>query len=148
MSGRFSASLVWLLVALSATCSAVQLGAAVPTTTIDLDRLIACLEMKESTPWHRAGGGLQFTKATWGDFSPYPYSWASRPDKARQIARKALLLTIQRMHQSGITPSVWLLALRWNCGWDGMLRRMNRQWSYAEHVQNLYYDHDFLRTRL
>jgi hypothetical protein len=104
--------------------------------------------MKEGAPWHRAGGALQFTKATWGDFSPHPYSWACQPGKARKIARKALLLTIQRMRQDGITPSVWLLALRWNCGYDGMLRRMNRNWSYAEHVNNLYYDHDFLRTRI
>ena len=125
------------------SCWAAPLATGAATTTIDLDRLIACLEMKEGAPWHRAGGALQFTKATWGDFSPHPYSWASRPDKARQIARKALLNTIQRMEQSGITPSVWLLALRWNCGYDGMLRRMNRQWSYAEHVNNLYYDHDF-----
>lgn len=148
MYGSWPALLVWWLVALSATCWAAPSAVQLPTTTIDLDRLIACLEAKEGTPWHRAGGALQFTKATWGDLTPHPYSWASRPDKARQIARKALLMTIQRMEQSGITPSVWLLALRWNCGWDGMLRRMNRKWSYAEHVHNLYYDHDFLRTRL
>ena len=148
MFGRWSASFVCLLVGLSVTCSAAQSAAIAPTTTIDLDRLIACLEMKEGAPWHRAGGALQFTKATWGDFSPHPYSWACQPGKARKIARKALLLTIQRMRQDGITPSVWLLALRWNCGYDGMLRRMNRNWSYAEHVNNLYYDHDFLRTRI
>ena len=116
--------------------------------TIDLDRLIRCIEAREGARWASPGGALQFTRATWSEFSSDPYLRASQPDKARQIARKALLLTIQRMEQSGITPSVWLLALRWNCGWDGMLRRMNRQWSYAEHVQNLYYDHDFLRTRL
>jgi len=148
MFGYSYASLVCLLVGLSATCSAAQSGAIAPTTTIDLDRLIACLEMREGAPWHYAGGALQFTKATWRDLTPYPYSWASRPDKARQIARKALLLTIQRMEQSGIKPSVWLLALRWNCGYAGMLRRMNQRWEYAEHVNNLYYDHDFLRTRL
>ena len=132
MSGHWSASLVWWLVALSATCWAAPSAIQVPTTTIDLDRLIACLE----------------TKATWRDLTPHPDSWASRPDKARQIARKALLNTIQRMQQSGITPSVWLLALRWNCGYAGMIRRMNHRWEYAEHVNNLYYDHDFLRTRL
>ena len=148
MYGSWPASLVWWLVALSATCWAAPSAVQPPTTTIDLDRLIACLEAKEGTPWHRAGGALQFTKATWGDLTPHPYSWASRPDKARQIARKALLMTIQRMDQSGITPSVWLLALRWNCGYAGMLRRMNHRWEYAEHVNNLYYDHDFLRTRL
>lgn len=148
MFGYSCASFVCLLVGLSVTCSAAQSATAVHTTTIDLDRLIACLEMKEGAPWHYAGGALQFTKATWREFSTHPYSWASQPDKARQIARKALLQAIQRMERSGITPSVWLLALRWNCGYAGMLRRMNQQWSYAEHVNNLYHDHDFRRTRL
>ena len=118
------------------------------TGTIDLERLIACIEHKEGAPWSNAGGALQFTRATWGDFSTDPYTWASRPDKARQIARKALLQAIQRMHQDGIKPSVWLLALRWNCGYAGMLKRRHQPWDYAEHVSNLYYDHDFLRTRL
>ena len=116
--------------------------------TIDLDRLIACIEHKEGAPWSNAGGALQFTRATWSDFSTDPYTWASQPDKARQIARKALLRAIQRMHQDGIKPSVWLLALRWNCGYAGMIKRKDQRWEYAEHVRNLYYDHDFLRTRL
>ena len=121
----------------------------IPTTaTIDLDRLIACIEHKEGAPWSNSGGALQFTRATWGDFSTDPYTWASRPDKARQIARKALLRAIQRMHQDGIKPSVWLLALRWNCGYAGMLKRKDQRSDYAEHVRNLYYDHEFLRTRL
>ena len=121
----------------------------IPTTgTIDLERLIDCIEHQEGAPWSNAGGALQFTRATWGDFSTDPYTWASRPDKARQIARKALLQAIQRMHQDGIKPSVWLLALRWNCGYTGMLKRRHQPWDYAEHVSNLYYDHEFLRTRL
>ena len=121
----------------------------IPTTgTIDLERLIACIEHKEGAPWSNSGGALQFTRATWSDFSTDPYTWASQPDKARQIARKALLRAVQRMHQDGIKPSVWLLALRWNCGYAGMVKRMEGRWDYAEHVRNLYYDHEFLRTRL
>jgi hypothetical protein len=116
--------------------------------TIDLDRLIACIEQREGAPWSNSGGALQFTRATWSDFSTDPYTWASQPDKARQIARKVLLRAIQRMHQDGIKPSVWLLALRWNCGYAGMIKRKDQRWEYAEHVRNLYYDHDFLRTRL
>ena len=108
--------------------------------TIDLDRLIRCLEAREGARWASPGGALQFTKATWSEFSSDPYLRASQPDKARQIARKALFLTIQRMERDGIKPSVWLLALRWNCGYEGMKRRMREPWSYAEHVQNLYYD--------
>ena len=108
--------------------------------TIDLDRLIRCIEIREGARWASPGGALQFTKATWAEFSTDPYRRASQPDKARQIARKALLRAIQRMSQDGITPSVWLLALRWNCGYEGMLRRMREPWSYAEHVHNLYYD--------
>ena len=111
--------------------------------TIDLDRLIRCLEAREGARWASPGGALQFTKATWSEFSSDPYLRASQPDKARQIARKALFLTIQRMERDGIRPSVWLLALRWNCGYEGMKRRMGEPWSYAAHVHNLYYDNDF-----
>ena len=109
-------------------------------TTIDLDRLIRCLEIREGARWASPGGALQFTKATWREFSSDPYLRASQPDKARQIARKALFQTIQRMERDGIRPTVWLLALRWNCGYEGMRRRMGEPWSYAEHVHNLYYD--------
>jgi hypothetical protein len=144
MFGYLRALSGFLLVSLSAFSAS-----EIPTTgTIDLERLIACIEHKEGAPWSNAGGALQFTRATWSDFSTDPYTWASRPDKARQIARKALLRAIQRMHQDGIKPSVWLLALRWNCGYAGMLKRRDQRWEYAEHVRNLYYDHDFLRTRL
>ena len=112
-------------------------------TSIDLDRLIRCLEAREGARWASPGGALQFTRATWSEFSTDPYLRASQPDKARQIARKALFLTIQRMEQDGIRPSVWLLALRWNCGYDGMKKRMLEPWSYAAHVHNLYYDDTF-----
>ena len=130
-----------LLVLLSlASASAGSPVTTLGETKIDLDRLIRCIEMREGAPWASPGGALQFTKATWAEFSTDPYWRASHPDKARQIARKALLRAIQRMSQDGILPSVWLLALRWNCGYDGMLRRMREPWSYAEHVHNLYYD--------
>ena len=112
-------------------------------TSIDLDRLIRCLEAREGARWASPGGALQFTRATWSEFSRDPYLRASQPDKARQIARKALFLTMQRMEQDGIRPSVWLLALRWNCGYDGMKKRMLEPWSYASHVHKLYYDDTF-----
>ena len=144
MSGYLRA-LSGCLLASSLALSAVEIPI---TGTIDLERLIACIEHKEGAPWSNAGGALQFTRATWSDFSTAPYTWASQPDKARQIARKALLRAVQRMHQDGIKPSVWLLALRWNCGYAGMVKRMEGRWDYAEHVRNLYYDHEFLRTRL
>ena len=131
---------LWLLVSASATCLPVTTSHG---ATIDLDRLIRCLEAREGARWASPGGALQFTRATWSEFSSDPYLRASQPDKARQIARKALFLTIQRMERDGIRPSVWLLALRWNCGYEGMRRRMREPWSYAEHVHNLYYDHDF-----
>ena len=130
-----------------ALCSLASALAGLPVTThgatIDLDRLIRCLEAREGARWASPGGALQFTRATWSEFSRDPYLRASQPDKARQIAMKALFLTIQRMEQDGIRPSVWLLALRWNCGYDGMKKRMLEPWSYAAHVHNLYYDDTF-----
>ena len=139
----YAAFVCWL-----ATCWAVPSVATTPQTTIDLDRLLVCIEMKEGAPWGNTGGALQFTRATWSDFSTEPYTWASRPDKARQIARKVLLNTIQRMERGSIKPSVYLLALRWNCGYSGMLRLRHKTWSYAEDVTNLYNNYDILRTRI
>ena len=131
---------LWLLASASATCLPVTTSHG---ATIDLDRLIRCIEAREGARWASPGGALQFTKATWSEFSSDPYLRASQPDKARQIARKALFQAIQRMERDGIRPSVWLLALRWNCGYEGMRRRMREPWSYAEHVHNLYYDNAF-----
>jgi len=128
---------LWLLASASVMSSPVTTSHG---ATIDLDRLIRCIEAREGARWASPGGALQFTRATWSEFSSDPYLRASQPDKARQIARKALFLTIQRMERDGIKPTVWLLALRWNCGYEGMKRRMREPWSYAEHVHNLYYD--------
>ena len=128
---------LWLLASASAMSSPVTTSHG---ATIDLDRLIRCIEAREGARWASPGGALQFTRATWSEFSSDPYLRASQPDKARQIARKALFQAIQRMERDGIRPSVWLLALRWNCGYEGMKRRMREPWSYAEHVHNLYYD--------
>jgi hypothetical protein len=134
-----------LLVLFLSACALVTCFPVTPAhgTTIDLDRLIRCLEAREGARWASPGGALQFTKATWSEFSTDPYLRASQPDKARQIARKALFQAIQRMERDNITPTVWLLALRWNCGYEGMKRRMGEPWSYAAHVHNLYYDNDF-----
>ena len=131
---------LWLLASASATCLPVTTSHG---ATIDLDRLIRCIEAREGARWASPGGALQFTRATWSEFSSDPYLRASQPDKARQIARKALFQAIQRMERDGIKPTVWLLALRWNCGYEGMKRRMREPWSYAEHVHNLYYDNAF-----
>lgn len=128
---------LWLLASASAMSSPVTTSHG---ATIDLDRLIRCIEAREGARWASPGGALQFTRATWSEFSSDPYLRASQPDKARQIARKALFQAIQRMERDGIKPTVWLLALRWNCGYEGMKRRMREPWSYAEHVHNLYYD--------
>ena len=128
---------LWLLASASVMSSPVTTSHG---ATIDLDRLIRCIEAREGARWASPGGALQFTRATWSEFSSDPYLRASQPDKARQIARKALFQAIQRMERDGIKPTVWLLALRWNCGYEGMRRRMREPWSYAEHVHNLYYD--------
>jgi hypothetical protein len=130
----------WLSVCALVFSLAATSTQAVTTETIDLDRLIRCIEAREGARWSHPGGALQFTRATWREFSTDPYHRASQPDKARQIARKALFQAIQQMEMDGIRPTVWLLALRWNCGYEGMKRRMREPWSYAEHVHNLYYD--------
>lgn len=107
---------------------------------IDLDRLIDCIGMVEGNPWTRPGGLYGFTKATWRDFSSLPYGWAQNPTQARKTARKALLGAIQRMQAEGLTPSPYLLAVRWRWGYEGMRGRLNRQDDYGQRVTNLYFD--------
>lgn len=119
------------------------LGACTPAPAfagIHVDKLIDCIGMVEGNPWTRPGGLYGFTKATWSDYSGYPYSWSQKPDIARKIARRAISDSIQRMTNAGIQPTPYLIAVRWRWGHQGMMRRMNIQDDYGQRVTNLYLD--------
>ena len=107
---------------------------------IHVDKLIDCIGMVEGNPWTRPGGLYGFTKATWNDYSGYPYSWSQKPDIARKIARRAISDSIQRMTNAGIQPTPYLIAVRWRWGHQGMMKRMNTQDDYGQRVTNLYLD--------
>ena len=119
------------------------LGACTPAPAfagIHVDKLIDCIGMVEGNPWTRPGGLYGFTKATWNDYSGYPYSWSQKPDIARKIARRAISDSIQRMTNAGIQPTPYLIAVRWRWGHQGMMKRMNTQDDYGQRVTNLYLD--------
>jgi hypothetical protein len=119
------------------------LGACTPAPAfagIHVDKLIDCIGMVEGNPWTRPGGLYGFTKATWNDYSGYPYSWSQKPDIARKIARRAIADSIQRMTNAGIQPTPYLIAVRWRWGHQGMMKRMNTQDDYGQRVTNLYLD--------
>ena len=107
---------------------------------IHVDKLIDCIGMVEGNPWSRPGGLYGFTRATWSDYSGYPYSWSQKPDIARKIARRAISDSIQRLTSAGIQPTPYLIAVRWRWGYEGMMKRMNTQDDYGQRVTNLYLD--------
>ena len=119
------------------------LGACTPSPAfagIHVDKLIDCIGMVEGNPWSRPGGLYGFTRATWSDYSGYPYSWSQKPDIARKIARRAVSDSIQRLTSAGIQPTPYLIAVRWRWGYAGMMKRMNTQDDYGQRVTNLYLD--------
>jgi len=107
---------------------------------IRVDQLIDCIGMVEGNPWSRPGGLYGFTKATWSDYSDYPYSWSQKPEIARKIARRAISDSIERLTSAGIQPTPYLIAVRWRWGYAGMMKRMNTQDDYGQRVTNLYLD--------
>jgi hypothetical protein len=130
-----------LLATSSATLSAGTTGA---TASIDLDRLIACLEQKEGG--QGLGGRLCIKPATWYEATSEPY-WFSRDNTLSRIIGKLVLqATIDRMHRQGLRVTVDRLACRWRWGYAGMLGRLNRPDTYSQHVRNLYEDEQFKST--
>lgn len=124
-------------------CALSLLAACTPAPAaagIQVDKLIDCIGMVEGNPWTRPGGLYGFTKATWSDFSGYPYSWSQKPDVARKIARRAIYDSIQRLTSAGIEPTPYLIAVRWRWGHQGMIKRMNNHDDYGQRVSNLYWE--------
>ena len=110
--------------------------------TIDLNRVIQVLEIKENNSWDSDGGKLGITYDTWSQYTSLPYRHAQNPYDSKIIAHFILVDTINRLEARGEKPSVYLLALRWRHGWNGMLHFIERDELsvYADDVANLYYD--------
>lgn len=108
-------------------------------TPIAMNRLVSCIESTEGASWNSDGGGLRFTRSTWEEHTDLPYSQSCDKDDARATAQRVLIRTRVRLLKEGVVPTVYLLALRWYLGYDGMLKAMHLPASrYATEITNLY----------
>lgn len=115
---------------------------------IDLDRLVACLEMKENGKWESPGGKLCITPATWHQYTGLPYRLASNRYQARIIAKIILLEAQATLRRYDAKPSVYLLAMRWRWGMEKTFDWLEGRaplWvkEYPQEVANLYQDKAF-----
>lgn len=107
-------------------------------------RLIRCIAAVEGNKWDAPGGGLQFTKTTWYDYTALPYAKAKDKETATLVAHRLLSEAGTWMERRGMEPTAYLLALCWRYGFQGMLQRKDRtDIDYAVRVQNLYLDPSF-----
>jgi hypothetical protein len=112
--------------------------------TIDLHRLIRCLEEVEGGQWNWPGGKLCISRDTWYDAgSKKSYIHACDPTVAREVAARLLTIADGHLRKHDIEPTVKLLALRWKHGLEGMIRHKDDKSDYADRVANLYYDPSF-----
>lgn len=111
---------------------------------IDQQRLLRAIAAVEGNAWNRPGGGLQFTKRTWYDYTAIPYEKAKQTHTATTVALRILEDAMSRLTKAGAEPTVYLLALRWRYGYAGMIQRKHTTDNdYAVRVQNLYLDPSF-----
>lgn len=111
---------------------------------IDHQRLIRAIAAVEGQAWDSPGGGLQYTKATWYDYTKMPYQKAKDKAAATTVALRILEDAMSRLTKAGAEPTVYLLALRWRYGYAGMIQRKHTTDNdYAVRVQNLYLDPSF-----
>jgi hypothetical protein len=110
------------------------------------DRLLAAIAQRE-TPggWNgRAGpagelSAWQITPAVWRQhMGAQPLRDAWNILDARECARRHLAWLDTALRRHGYTPTPERLALAWNLGLTGALRRALQPTPYAEHVGNIY----------
>ena len=114
--------------------------------TVDVNRLIRCIEEKEQGKWTELGGGLCFTEATWSEHSPLPYVGAQDRAAAYRVATTVFLRSAAALRVRNINPTPYILAYRWRYGLTAAIRHSrtkNRQAEYATGVANLYNDKEF-----
>lgn len=111
---------------------------------IDHQRLIRAIAAVEGNAWDSPGGGLQYTKATWYDYTRMPYREAQKPGPSTTVAIRIIEDAVSRLQARGMKATVYLLALRWRYGFAGMIQRLTtKDNDYASRVQNLYLDPSF-----
>ena len=84
-------------------------------------------------------GAYQITPAVWHQhMGAQPFSDAAIPAYADACALKHLRWLADGMRRAGVSPTPARLALAWNYGLQGALRREMRLTDYARRAANLY----------
>lgn len=84
-------------------------------------------------------GPYQFRPATWRMHTDKPFRLAIERSVADEIAVKHYEWIKRTFEQAGVEPSVFNIAMAWNCGVDAVLsgRAPGVSYNYAERVANL-----------
>ena len=84
-------------------------------------------------------GPYQFRPATWRMHTDKPFRMAVLRATADEIAVKHYEWIKRTLEQRGVQPSVFNIAMAWNCGVDAVLtgRAPTVSYNYAERVTNL-----------
>jgi hypothetical protein len=92
-------------------------------------------------------GPYQFRPTTWRMHTDKPFRLAVERVAADEIAVKHYEWIKRSFEQAGVEPSIFNIAMAWNCGVDAVLsgRAPTVSYSYAERVSNLV--EDFKRSQ-
>ncbi len=84
-------------------------------------------------------GPYQFRPATWRMHTDKPFRQAIDHAVADEVAVKHYEWIKRTFEQAGVAPSVFNIAMAWNCGVDAVLsgRAPSVSYNYAERVSNL-----------
>lgn len=84
-------------------------------------------------------GPYQFRPATWRMHTDKPFRQAIDRTVADEVAVKHYEWIKRTFEQAGVEPSVFNIAMAWNCGVDAVLsgRAPSVSYNYAERVSNL-----------
>jgi ABC-type glycerol-3-phosphate transport system substrate-binding protein len=84
-------------------------------------------------------GPYQFRPATWRMHTDKPFRQAIQREAADEVAVKHYEWIKRTFEQAGVAPSVFNIAMAWNCGVDAVVtgRAPTVSYGYAERVSNL-----------
>lgn len=114
-----------------------------PTYTVDMVRLLDCLEMVENGNPKSLGGKLCWTWSAWDeDAGGLPFHHSYDSSMSRAIAMKRLVRLSVILQKNNIIPNAYGLACVWNLGLRGTIKlaKSGAILNYAERVSNLYHD--------
>jgi hypothetical protein len=114
-----------------------------PLAAFDNTRFLDAIMQVEGHAWSDAGGAYAIMPATWRDHSKRPYSFASQPVYARDVADRHIAWLSRTLRTHDYPVNAYTLACCWRFGFVGFVQRTKQgggAMQYGERVWNLYND--------